>query len=203
MLDTITALPGDHLNLSAYDDDFGARFQSLRNAEIWKLERQQVFDQPENESWMAFQRGHREESLRQLEADRPGLRELFSRLARIGCGVQRVRVVDKPISTYLLWELHSLRIRAQCGEDIRVITPAALSAFERNRPVPEIVTLGNEVTYRILYDAQGEAEGAVRYLDPDLTARCATEIATLHRPAEPLEPYFVREVAPKDVSGAR
>ncbi|SIO85556.1 DUF6879 family protein [Nocardiopsis sp. JB363] len=203
MLDTITSLPGDHLDLSSYDDDFGPRFRSLRNADIQKLERQQVFHQPENESWLAFQRGHREESLRQLEADRPGLRELFSRLARIGCRVQRVRVVDEPISTYLLWELHSLRIRAQCGEDIRVISSEPLSAFERDRPVPEIVTLGEEVTYRILYAPRGEAEGAVRYLDPGLTARCAAQIASLHRRAEPLEPYFVREVAPKDVSGAR
>lgn len=194
MLDTISSIPGDHLDLSEYGDDFGARFQSLRNSDIRKLERQQEFHEPESDSWMAFLQDRREESLRMLEANRPALRELFSRLAGVGCRVQRVRVVEKPISTYLLWELHSLRIRAQCGEDIRVITPEPLSTFERDHPVPETLTLGDEVTYRILYDAQGEAEGAIRFLDPALTARCGAEIAVLHGQAEVLEDYFVREV---------
>ncbi|GAB3687817.1 DUF6879 family protein [Nocardiopsis oceani] len=194
MLNTINSIPGDHLGLSDYDDDFEERFQSLRNADVWKLERQQVFHEPESESWMAFLQGRREESLRLMEAGRPALRKLFEGLTQIGCKARRVRVVEKPFSTYLLWELHSARIRAQCGEDIRVITPEALSAFEQENPVPEIVILGDEVTYRILYDAQGEAEGAVRYTGPAVLEQCRAEIAALHQQAEVLEDYFVREV---------
>ncbi|GAA1467117.1 hypothetical protein NE857_13205 [Nocardiopsis exhalans] len=203
MLNSVSSLPGDHLGLSEYDDDFGDRFRSLRNADVWKLERQQEFHEPESESWMAFLQGRREESLRLMEADRPALRKLFEGLAQVECRVRRVRVVEKPISTYLLWELHSARIRAQCGEDIRVITPEALSAFEQESPVPEIVILGDEVTYRILYDAQGEAEGAVRYTDPAVLEQCRAEITALHEQAEPVEDYFVREMDGVETPRAR
>lgn len=203
MLDSVSSLPGDHLSLSEYGDDFGDRFRSLRNADVWKLERQQVFHEPESESWMAFLQGRCEESLRLMEADRPALRTMFEGLAQARCEVRRVRVVEKPLSTYLLWELHSARIRAQCGEDIRVISPEALSAFERENPVPEIVILGDEVIYRILYDAQGEAEGAVRYTDPTLLEQSRADIAALHEQAEPVEDYFVREVAEVGTSRAR
>ncbi|WP_017582924.1 DUF6879 family protein [Nocardiopsis valliformis] len=203
MLNSVSSLPGDHLGLSEYDDDFGERFRALRNGDVWKLERQQVFHEPESESWMAFLQGRREESLRLMEADRPALRTLFEGLTQVGCGVRRVRAVEKPFSTYLLWELHSARIRAQCGEDIRVITPEALSAFEQENPVPEIVILGDEVTYRILYDAQGEAEGAVRYTDPAVLEQCRAEIAALHEQAEPVEEYFVREVGGVEAPRAR
>ncbi|QUX31170.1 MULTISPECIES: DUF6879 family protein [Nocardiopsis] len=203
MLDTIDSLTGDHLALTDYSSDFRNRFGSLRNTDVYKLERQQEFHQPESRSWLAFIDGRRDESLRLLEDNRPALRKEFTRLAQAGCGVRRVRVVEKPFPVYLLWELHSLRVRAQCGEDIRVVSPERLASFERDRPVPEIVTLGDEVTYKILYDEQGVLRGAVRFADPDVTARCRSEIAALHAAAEALEDYFVREVGGADIAGVR
>ncbi|MCY9783129.1 hypothetical protein KIK06_04390 [Nocardiopsis sp. EMB25] len=203
MLDTIDSLPGDHLARTDYSADFRNRFRSLRDTDVYKLERQQEFHQPESRSWMAFLDGRRDESLRLLEDNRPALRQEFARLAQAGCGVRRVRVVAKPFPTYLLWELHSLRVRAQCGEDIRVVSPSRLASFERNRPLPEIVTLGDEVTYKILYDAQGVLEGAIRFTDPAVTTRCRSEIAALHATAEVLEDYFVREVGGAEVACAR
>lgn len=152
---------------------------------------------------MAFLDGRRDESLRLLEDNRPGLRKEFARLAEAGCRIHRLRVVAKPFPVYLLWELHSLRVRAQCGEDIRVVSPGRLASFERRRPVPEIVTLGDEVTYKIRYDAQGVLEGAVRFTDPAVTARCRSEIAALHKTAEVLEDYFIREVGGAEVACAR
>jgi hypothetical protein len=200
MLDTIAALPGDRLTLDEYSDDFDVRFDALRNTDVWKLERQQQFDQPEEESWVAFSAGRREESLRIMEGERPLLRSEFDRLARLGCRIRRVRVVEKPFPAYLLWELHSLRVRAQCGEDIRVVSAEPLARWERDRPVPELVALGDAVAYRIRYDARGLLTGAVRYTDPDVTARCRARIAALHEGAEPLEDFFVREVSGAEVS---
>ncbi|MFD3683883.1 DUF6879 family protein [Nocardiopsis sp. NPDC058631] len=196
-------LPGERLDAASYRQDFSARFWSVRDSPVWKLERQQVFHQPESDSWIAFLQGRPEESLRLLEARRPALREQFDRLAQAGCSVRRVRVVEQPFPTYLLWELHSLRVRAQCGEDIRVISPDPLAAFERERPVPEIVVLGDEVTYKILYDAEGVAEGAVRFTDPAVIEGCRPEIAALHQRAEVLEDYFVREVSESEATRAR
>jgi hypothetical protein len=194
MLDTIADRPGDRLTLDEYSEDFDVRFGSLRDTDVWKLERQQEFDQPEERSWVAFADGRRAEALRMLEAERPLLRSEFDRLAGLGCRIRRVRVVEKPLPLYLLWELHSLRIRAQCGEDIRVVSAEPLTALERERPVPEIVTLGDAVTYRIRYDSRGILDGAVRYTDADVTAQCRSEIAALHENAEVLEDFFVREV---------
>jgi hypothetical protein len=44
----VPALPveaGGRLNAAAYDRDFGERFGALRNAESWKLERLQHFEE--------------------------------------------------------------------------------------------------------------------------------------------------------------
>lgn len=202
MLDTIDGLPGDHLDLDPYLDDFDTRLSSLRNADSWKIERQQDFHQPESSSWMAFREGRRDESLRILEGNRSSLKEEFDELARSGCRIRRVRVVDKPFTTYLLWELHSLHLRAQCGEDIRVISPEPVAAFERNGQVPEVVTLGDEAAYKILYDSRGVLQGAVRFTDPAITSSCRSQIARLHEAGEDLKHYFPREVSGVRTSGA-
>ncbi|MEU2940924.1 DUF6879 family protein [Nocardiopsis alba] len=194
MLDTIDGLIGESLELDPYLDEFDGRLASLRNAEVWKLERQQVFHQPESESWLAFRDGHRDDSLRFLEDNRASLREQFTELARAGCVLRRTRVVEKPFMAYLLWELHSLHLRAQCGEDIRIISAEPLAVWEQERPVPEIVGLGDEVMYRIRYDDQGVLQGGVRFTDRAVITRCRAEVAALHQAGEDLRSYFPREV---------
>lgn len=194
MLDTIDGLSGDHLELDPYLDDFDGRLASLRNTDIWKLERRQVFHQPESDSWMAFREGRHDESLRLLENKRSSLREEFTELARAGCVLRRTRVVEKPFTTYLLWELHSLHLRAQCGEDVRIISPEPIAAWEHRGQVPEIVGLGDEVTYKIRYDEQGVLRGGVRFTDHATTTRCRAEITALHETGEDLKRYFPREV---------
>ncbi|WP_150241208.1 DUF6879 family protein [Nocardiopsis quinghaiensis] len=196
MLDVLTDLRGDLLGLDAYDEDFARRFGALRGADAWKLERLQDFHEPENPSWMRYRSGEVHESLRMLEEDRTGLVEMFSGLEREGTRVLRVRVVEWPLTPYLHWELHSLHVRAQCGEHIRVVGPEAVAHLEGRGVVPEVLTLGDEVTYRIRYDERGVLAGSVRHTDPGVTARCREEIAALYRGAEPLESYFPREVAP-------
>lgn len=194
MLDTVHGLSGERLQLAPYQDDFDDRLSSLRDTDVWKLERQQDFHQPESKSWMAFRDGRREDSLRILDENRPSLKKAFADLARSGCTLRRVRVVEQPFTTYLLWELHSLHLRAQCGEDVRVVSAGPLAAFESGRQVPELVSLGDEVTYKILYDHRGILQGGERFTDPAVTTRCRAEIAALHSGAEPLHAFFAREV---------
>ncbi|MEU4786553.1 DUF6879 family protein [Nocardiopsis alba] len=78
-----------------------------------------------------------------------------------------------------------------------------LSTFEQESPIPKIITLGDEVTYRVLYDAQEEAEGAVRYTDHTLLEQCRASITALHERAEPMKDYFVREVVEVGTPHAR
>ncbi|WP_435109228.1 DUF6879 family protein [Nocardiopsis synnemataformans] len=198
MLDLLTDVRGESLSLDAYGKDFERRFSTLRNAHVWKLERRQAFHQPESASWMRYRAGQTDEALRMLELDRPGLVELFSGLQNRNSQVLRVRVVDFPLTPYLHWELHSLHIRAQCGEHIRVIGPQTIAHLEGQEEVPEVLTLGDQVTYRICYDSDGVLAGSVRYADPVLTRRCSEQIAALYRDAEPLETFFPREVAAEE-----
>ena len=194
MLDTIDTLCGDRLALEPYLNEFDARVESLRNTDIWKVERRQEFHQPESESWMAFRDGRYEESLRILEKNRPAIRNSFVELDEQGCTLERIRVVEKPFTTYLRWELPSLHLRAQCGEDVRVISAEPLDGFERDGQVPEVVTLGDSVAYRILYNARGVLQGGIRFTDPTIAGRCREEIAALHGIGEDLAHYFPREV---------
>ena len=196
MLDALTRLPGVRLPLDAYLADFDRRFPRLHGEDTWKLERLQEFHQPENASWMRYLSGGGEEALRMLENDRAHLRELFSDLARRRSRVLRLRVVDGPPTPYLYWELHSLYIRAQCGEHIRVVGSGALAHLERDGVLPEVLTLGASVTYRILYNENGVLAGGVLHTDSELTARCRDQIAALYADAEPLTEYFPREIAP-------
>lgn len=202
MLDTIDGLSGDHLELDPYQDDFNARLSSIENADVWKLERKQDFHQPESGSWMAFHEGRRKESIRLLEKNRSSLRKAFDELSRSGCRLRWVRVVEKPFTIYLLWELHSLYLRAQCGEDVRVVSPAPVAKLEGSGPLPELVALGDEVMYKILYDTRGVLQGGERFTDPSLTTRCRSQIAALHEDAEPLEGFFTREVGGTEATRA-
>lgn len=196
MLDAPTSPPGVPLTLDAYSEDFDRRFKALRGEDTWKLERLQEFHQPENPSWMRYLSGEPQEALRMLEEDRPALHTFFADLAARDSRVLRLRVVDTPLTPYLYWELHSLHIRAQCGEHIRVIGSGALADLERDGALPEVLTLGERAAYRILYDGGGEISGGVLYTDPGVVVRCRDRIAALYADAEPLTDYFAREVAP-------
>ncbi|NYH55761.1 hypothetical protein HNR06_005350 [Nocardiopsis arvandica] len=96
-----------------------------------------------------------------------------------------------------------MHLRAQCGEDIRVIGPERIAALEAAGTVPEVVTIGESVTYRLLYDAQGILEGAVRYTDPAVNSGCRADIAALHEDGEDLASFFARAVANTDAPRAR
>lgn len=196
MLDHLAQLPGDHLDLDAYNTDFDHHFEGLTDVDALKVERLQTFHQPESASWMTYRAGNVAESLHMLDHDRHTLLEAFNDLAARGSQVRRVRVVQWPITPYLHWELHSLHVRAQCGEHTRIVGADALAHLEIEHIVPEVVTLGEQVTYRIRYTDQGVLEGAVRYLEPRLTNACAAQIHALYEQAEPLTDFFAREITP-------
>ncbi|WP_028648069.1 DUF6879 family protein [Nocardiopsis sp. CNT312] len=196
MLDTLADRSGALLGLEAYEADFDRRFEALRGTGVWKLERLQDFHQPENPSWMLYRAGDVPGALRLLEQERPALSQMFTGLERRGVRVHRVRVVQWPLTPYLHWELCSLRIRAQCGERVRVVGPEAVAHLERAGPLPEVLTLGSGVAYRIRYDRAGVLAGSVRHTDAHLVASCRARIVALYREGEPLESFFAREIAP-------
>src|SRR2546421_2872406 len=135
MRDLLGASPGERLGLAAYREDFRSRDFAVDGCDSWKLERRQHFREPGDPSWNAFVKGEWEEALRLIEAQRPALLDLSRLAARHRCRLLRVRVVEQPLTPYLQWELHLLRVRAECGEQVRVIGPEHISAYERDTPV--------------------------------------------------------------------
>jgi hypothetical protein len=61
MLDRVAELTGQELKLDDYFEDFDTRFWQVNSS--WKLERRQVFQEPDVPSWAAMAEGDRDRSL--------------------------------------------------------------------------------------------------------------------------------------------
>ena len=69
-------------------------------------------------------------------------------------------MVEFPVTPYVQWELHVLRLRVEVGDRIRILDARSITDIERDRTVPEVVILGDAVMYEVQYDAEGNADGA-------------------------------------------
>jgi hypothetical protein len=194
LLDGLDAA-GTRLSLEDYRADFRATESMIAGQDSWKLERRQHFRQPGSASWEAFARGHWTEALRLIEARRESLMELGAKTAENGIDLYRVRVVAEPIIPYLQWELHSLKLRAECGELIRVLPAAAVRDLEANGELPEVVTLGLSTAYHILYASDGVLTGGVKVTDPQAVGRVTGLVRRLYGEGEDLAVFFERAVA--------
>jgi hypothetical protein len=186
---------GDYLPLDEYIDDYYAHFWRIGTGGCWKLERQQTFRELDNASWEASNRGDWTRALELLDQGRAGVREYQRRIRDHGIEFRRVRIVDKPYSSYLIWELNSLMIRHEYGEQIRALPTTQLQPLESDGPLPEILALGMKVVYQVIYDDTGTATGAVRSTDPGIVRSWTDLIGGLYDRAENLPDFFAREIA--------
>lgn len=194
MRELLEGAVGKRMDLIDYLSDFDRHYWNLDASGFWKLERRQHFREPRYKTWEAFARGDWDESMRLLEADRTALAAEHRRMKRQGFAVHWVRVVEEPLTPYVQWELHVLRVREEYGSLIRVVRPEQVAEFETTAPLPEINVLGTAVIYEVTYD-DGAVDGARRFTDPQLIGHCRQLIADLHAAGEPLADFFQREVA--------
>jgi hypothetical protein len=187
---------GELLSLDDYFDVFDKDLWSITEGGFWKLERQQFFREPSNESWRAFAEGDWDEALRLIEAGRDELVDYHRKVAEHDFTASRVRVVEFPIIPYVQWELHALRLRAETGALIRVIGPERVAELEHDGQLPEFATLGSRVLYEPVYDEHGVLSAGRRFQDRDLVRRCQQLTRKLFDEGEPLASFFEREVAP-------
>ncbi|WP_019545893.1 DUF6879 family protein [Streptomyces sulphureus] len=191
---------GTELPLGEYRDDFRARQWQIPHEDSWKLECGQHFAEPGFPSWDAFARGAWEKSLALLEEERDFLAEFGARAQRERICLYRVRVVDEPLTPYLQWELHLLRLRAEYGERIRVLSTARSGSARRlaskESKGRELLTLGARALYRIHYDPSGRLAGATRFSDTSLVAEATEWMSRLYDEGEDVARYFHRSVAP-------
>lgn len=187
---------GERLVREVYKRDFREREAAVHDGNSWKLERRQHFEEQGSESRDALRRGDWQESLRLLEERRDALRTAALEDEQRGHVFHRVRVVQKPLTPYMQWQLHSLRMRAEYGERVRVIAVEEVSAAKNSGPLPEVVVLGGRTLYRVLYDGSGAPNGAVRYTGPEIVGRWEQYLQKLYTAGEDVRSYFSREVAP-------
>jgi hypothetical protein len=184
---------GERMELPAYYADFQYHF--ARSHEFWKLERGQVFAEPGDPSWEAFDRGNWEESLHLLEDRREDLAKYQQENAAAGIVTRRIRIVSLPVAPYLQWELHLLKIRDETGGPIRVLRDTAIADLEDQGPLPDIYTMDRNVMYQAVYDKRGVLEHALKYTDKVVVSRCRDFIADLYARGEPISRFFERAIA--------
>lgn len=184
------------LQRDVYKREFRQRDEAIRDGDSWKLERRQHFEEQSSASWDAMRRGEWEEALRLLEESRPGLLAAARDDARRRSRFHRVRIVEEPLSAYVQWQLHSLRLRAECGETVRVVDAERLGAAETAGPLPELVALDGRTLYQVRYTDEGVPDGAIRYTSPRLVGEWERYLTALHATGEDIRSYFTRQVAP-------
>lgn len=194
MLERVSKVAGAELGAREYLDDFWRRADGLTGS-LWKLERLQHFREPDEPSWQAMMAGDWGRALALIEEKRAASK----RQVTVADGIEnrRVRVVERPVTPYVQWEMHILRIWVETGaQDIRVLDASLVRHLESRTVLPELVILGKQVMYEVRYDAAGDHCGARRIEDTAAVSACHREIAELYAKGEDLLSYFDREIAP-------
>nr|WSZ99088.1 hypothetical protein OH820_28550 [Streptomyces sp. NBC_00857] len=186
---------GERLVREVYRRDFRERDAAIQGRDSWKLERRQHFEEQGNASRDALSRGDWDEALRLFELRRDDLLASAQEDARRNSVFHRLRVVEKPFTPYVQWELHSLRQQAECGVKVHVLSSDMVAASEEGGLLPEVVILGGETLYEVIYTESGAPNGAVRYTDSEIVGSWESYIKELYRVGEDMMSYFAREVA--------
>ncbi len=194
MLDRIREIPGKTLDIASYH---AIRREETRHLTkpIWKLERSQYFHEPDDDpSWQAFIANDWARVLAVFESERADARAEAESYARQGSELRRLRIVESPVSRYLLWEMQWFKILAEEGTSIRVLDAGHVEAIEHDGVLPEIV-VDEHALYHVRYDDDWRACGARRIGDPNVMRQTIEEITALWDLAEPFSRFFEREIA--------
>lgn len=161
-----------------------------------KLERGQHFKERGFASWEAFAAGHWDKALSLIDERRDAYAQQVEEAGRLGVAQRRLRVVEFPVTPYVQWELHVLRVRVEEGDPIRVLDARTIAEIEKDRHVPEVVILGDVVMFEVQYDDDGNAAGANRFTDPALIKETSAGFDVLYERGEAYADFFDREIVP-------
>ncbi|MGW0879426.1 DUF6879 family protein [Streptomyces sp. NPDC002671] len=185
----------ERMDRPAYHADFRQVYESgIRH--LNKLERGQNFKERGFASWETFAAGEWDRALSLIQEKRDIYTRQFREAARLSILQRRLRVVEFPVTPYVQWELFVLRLRVELGDNIRVLDARKISDIEKDRPVPEVVILGDVAMYEVLYDDDGNAMGANRYTDRALIRETSAGFDTLYEHGDDFHDFFDREIIP-------
>jgi Family of unknown function (DUF6879) len=194
MLDLVRSLAGLELSPESYLEDFWPHFRQVEDV-LWKLERIQDFREPDEPSWVAMAEGDWERALALIEQKRGESQQQAK--SSEGFVNRRLRIVERPVTPYLQWEMHILKIRVETGEqEIKVLDAHVVRHLEAEQQLPELLVLGTSALYEVLYGEAGVLSGARRIDDRKVIDACRQELAELFDKGEDLLTYFEREIEP-------
>ncbi|GAA2312354.1 hypothetical protein OKJ48_05405 [Streptomyces kunmingensis] len=195
MFDSFPAGASQRMDRPAYHADLG-RIYTSGIGFLNKLERGQHFKERGFASWEAFAAGDWHRALSLADEGREEYAEELRRAEQLGVSHRRLRVVEFPVTPYVQWELFVLRVRVDLGDDIRILDAREISNIEQSRPVPEVVILDDVVMYGVVYDDDGNPDGANRYTDRSLIQETNLGFDTLYERGEGFHEFFEREIEP-------
>jgi hypothetical protein len=105
-------------------------------------------------------------------------------------------MVEFPVTPYVHWELFVLRLRVELGNHIKVLDAREIADIEKDRPVPEVVILGDVTMYEVCYDEDGNAAGVNRFTDRALIQETTAGFEALYERGDDFRDFFDREIAP-------
>lgn len=195
MIERVREISGEIFEgVQAYHDDANQYWEQIDRFD--KIERRQHFQEPGNQSWEAFAAGRWTEAQQIRQRNRLTVIAEFAEDARLGVISRRVRVVEIPVTAYLQWELHGLKLRSEYGEKIRIVDSKAAVMYETSGIVPELIFMDLLAMYEICYNENGLLCGARKFTDPDLISGCRADFDALYEKGEDLHAFFAREIEP-------
>ncbi|MFY4721577.1 DUF6879 family protein [Streptomyces sp. LaBMicrA B280] len=195
MFDSFPYGISERMDRPTYHADFW-RVRASGIRQMNKLERGQEFKERGFASWEAFAAGEWDRALSLVQDKREGYERQFREAAQLGILERRLRVVEFPVTPYVQWELHVLRMRVELGDHIKVLDARKISDIEQERRVPEVVILGEVAMYEVVYDDDGNAAGANRFTDPALIRETSAGFEALYERGDDFHDFFDREIAP-------
>jgi hypothetical protein len=195
VFDSFSAGVGERLDRPTYHADLSRAYTSGIGF-LNKLERGQHFAERGFASWEAFAAGDWDRAVQLADEGREEYARELRRARHLGVSHRRLRVVEFPVTPYVQWELYVLRVRVDLGDDIRILDARKIAHIEKSRPVPEVVVLGDVVMYEVVYDDDGNADGANRHTDRSLIRETNAGFDTLYERGEDFHAFFEREILP-------
>lgn len=123
----------ERLDAREFLTKFQELFQKLENSFL-KFERLQVYQEPNNTSYLAWIKGDKAEALRLIDENIARDSEFFTHCARQGVNQVRLRAVELPLTSYLEWEFLTYQVTARYGQRILI---ADLGDVETSKPLKD------------------------------------------------------------------
>ncbi|MGH3795852.1 MAG: DUF6879 family protein [Pseudonocardiaceae bacterium] len=104
--------------------EFGSHFMNLwrsTGTRFLKLECWQTYQEPSARSLIAFNKGDVHETRRLLKEEAEADRLIYEDVQEKGIDFARIRLIRRPLTPYLRFELINYQIRQDLGENIRIV----------------------------------------------------------------------------------